>query len=87
VSLQALLQRADLLAHLAAQARVEVGQRLVEQQHRRLQHQRARQRHALLLAAGEFARQPVVEADQAHVAQRSRGARRLVLRTPDMRRP
>ena len=32
--LQALLQRADLLAHAAAQPRVEVGQRLVEQQHR-----------------------------------------------------
>jgi hypothetical protein len=51
---QRLLQLADLLAHAPAQLGVEVGQRLVEQQHRRLQHQRARHRHALLLAARQL---------------------------------
>ena len=37
-----------------AQLLVERGQRLVEQQHLRAARQRARQRHALLLAAGEL---------------------------------
>jgi hypothetical protein len=68
--LQALLQCPDFLAHFASQPGVQVGQRLVKQQHRRLQHQRARQRHTLLLPAREFAGQPVVKADQSHVAQR-----------------
>ena len=42
---------AQLVARALAQRRIEVGQRLVEQQHARLDHQRARQRDALLLAA------------------------------------
>ncbi len=67
---EALLQLADLLAHLPAQARVEVGQRLVEQQHRRLEHQRARHRDALLLAAGELRGQARVEAGQADGGER-----------------
>ena len=52
---QALLQVANFLAHLHAQARVEVGQRLVEQQHARPDDDRARERDALLLAARELA--------------------------------
>ena len=44
----------DLGAHLDAQLGVEVGERLVEQQQPRLQHQRAGDRDALLLAAGEL---------------------------------
>ena len=59
VSAEALLQVADLLAHLPAQPRVEIGQRLVEQQHRGLEHQRARDRDALLLAARQLRRQPL----------------------------
>ena len=79
--LQALLQRADLLAHAAAQPRVQVGQRLVEQQHAGLQHQRARHRHALLLPAGELARQALLEAGQAHQLHgRARALRRCVAR-------
>src|SRR3990167_1737998 len=70
---QALLQRADLFAHLTAQAGVEVGQGLVEQQHLGLQHQRTGQGHALLLAAREFTGQAVVIAHQAHAAQRLHG--------------
>ena len=50
-----LLDLADLLAHLPAQLGVQVRQRFVEQQHLRFQHQRARHRDALLLAARQFA--------------------------------
>ena len=46
------LQFADFDPHVLAQLGVEIGQRLVEQQHVGPEHQRARQRHALLLAAG-----------------------------------
>ena len=49
---------------MAAQLGVEIGQRLVEQQHLRLQHERARHRDALLLAAGQFAGQAVAVAGQ-----------------------
>ena len=49
------VQPADLETHLLAQIGVEVGERLVEQQRFRLDDQRARQRHALLLAARQFA--------------------------------
>ena len=48
------LQVLQLDLHVAAQLAVERGQRLVEQQHGRPVDQRARQRHALLLAAGQF---------------------------------
>src|SRR5882672_9554125 len=51
---QALVQRLDLGAHRDAQLRVEVGQRLVEQEHLRLAHDRAAHRDALALAAGEL---------------------------------
>ena len=50
------VQPPDLEAHLLAQIGVEVGQRLVEQQRLRFHDQRPRQRHALLLAARQFAR-------------------------------
>jgi hypothetical protein len=53
---QFLLPAAQLGAHLDAQEGVERRQRLVEQQHARLGDERARQRHALLLAAGQLAR-------------------------------
>ena len=47
-----LLDSADLDAHLLAQEGVQVRQRLVQQQHARLDDEAARQRDALLLAAG-----------------------------------
>ena len=50
------LDVADEDAHLLAQLGVEIGERLVEQQDARLDHERARQRDTLLLAAGELAR-------------------------------
>jgi hypothetical protein len=67
---QALLQVADLLAHLAAQPRVEVRQRLVEQQHRRLEHERAGHRDALLLAAGQLRGQARVVAGEPDRCER-----------------
>ena len=67
-----LLHAAQLAAHAQAQVFVERGQRLVEQQHARIGDQRARQRHALLLAAGELGRQPVGEALELHLGQSSR---------------
>ena len=53
---------AQLLAHRG----VERAERLVEQQHPRLDGERARQRHALALAAGELRRVAVGEAVEVH---------------------
>jgi hypothetical protein len=62
------------------QLRIEVRQRLVEQEDRGLEHQRARHRDALLLAAGELRRQPVAEARQSeHLELRHRERARLRL--------
>ena len=61
------LHAAQLLAHLDAQLLVERGQRLVEQQHARLGDRGARQRDALLLAAGKLRRQPIGEFGQPHL--------------------
>ena len=63
---QLALQPLQLEAHLLAQLGVEVGQRLVEQQQRRLHHQRARERQALLLAAGELGRLALGEVVELH---------------------
>src|SRR4029078_243127 len=52
-----LLKRANLLAHRPSQARVKVGERLVEQQNIRLEDERARHRHPLLLPPGHLGRQ------------------------------
>ena len=54
---QTALQPLQLLAHLDAQLEVEVGQRLVEHQDARLEHQRAGDRDALLLAARKLRRE------------------------------
>ena len=48
-------RRLQLLLHLLAQLEVERAERLVEQQHLRLVDERAGERHALALAAGELA--------------------------------
>ena len=58
--------RAQLVAHRLTQRGVEVGERLVEQQHARRDHERARQRDSLLFPAGKRLDRPlglVVEAD------------------------
>ena len=60
------LQRVQLEPRLQAQLGVEVGQRLVEEEQARLAHDGARERAALLLAAGQLARcarEKVADAD------------------------
>ena len=64
-----LLEIADLLAHRAAKARVEVRERLVEKQNIGFEDQRTGQRDALLLPAGHLGRQAVAEALEAHGGQ------------------
>ena len=71
-----LLDRAKLVAHLQAQLRVEIAQRLVEQQHLRLEHERARDRDALLLAARQRGCRPLAEPFHFDKAQRLRDALR-----------
>ena len=53
---QAPVQLRQLQPRAAAQRRIQVGQRLVEEEDRRLLHHRAADRHALPLAAGELPR-------------------------------
>ena len=50
---------ADFFAHFQTQPGIEVGEWFVQQQHVWLDHQRARQRHALLLAARKLVRRAV----------------------------
>ena len=57
----AFLQRLQLDLERAAQLGVERAERLVEQQHGRVEHERAGQRDPLLLAAGQLARPPLGE--------------------------
>ncbi len=55
---QPIAQRLEVGQHLLAARGVERGERLIEQQQTRLRQQRAPERHALALAAGELARPP-----------------------------
>ena len=64
------MQARDLHAHRHAQLGVEVGQRLVEQEHLRLAHQRAAERDALALAARQRGRLAI---EQRFQFQRRRG--------------
>ena len=77
----------DLGAHLEAQLGVQVGERLVHQHQRRLDHDGARDRHALLLSAGKLAGQlvgllpavaPVPVASSTRRAISAFGRRRVV---------
>ena len=58
--LEPLVQPLDLDAQFGAQLGVEIGERLVEQEHAGVAHQRAADGDALALAAGQF-RRPAVE--------------------------
>jgi hypothetical protein len=53
------VQLGELAAHVHAQLGVEVRQRLVHEERRRLAHHRAAERHALALATGQLCRAPV----------------------------
>ena len=78
------LQLAQLEAGLEAQLGVEVGERLVEQEQARLANDRARQRDALLLAAGELARRSLQQVADADLGGRpGDGAADLVARDAD----
>jgi hypothetical protein len=75
--------RRELAPGALTQRRVEVRQRLVEQQHARLRREGAGERHALLLPAGDLADPPALEARQVHAGECRRDARRdLRLRQP-----
>ena len=60
----------ELDLHLLAQLQVERAQRLVEQQHRGLVHDRARQRDALALPARELAPAGGRRTPQSHHLER-----------------
>ncbi len=59
--------------HVLGGVRVEVARRLVRQNQRRIGHDRARHRDALLLAPGELGGKVVHTAGHAHRLQRERG--------------
>ena len=67
---QAALQLAQLEAHALAQFGIEITERLVQEQHLRLAHQRAGQREPLLLPAGELRGHAIFVAVQFHLRQR-----------------
>ena len=58
------MQTRDLRARRSPQLRIEIRQRLVEQEHLRMTHERAAERDALALAAGELPRQSIHELRQ-----------------------
>jgi hypothetical protein len=64
------LQRLELDLEVLAELRVKRAERFVEQQHARLEHERARQRHPLLLAAGELIGLAVRELGQVDELER-----------------
>ena len=72
-----LVQLLDLGAHVDAQLRVEIGQRLVEQEQLRIAHQRTPHRHALALAARKLTGLAVEE--QLDLQQRRDPLHRRVL--------
>ena len=73
------VQLDQLGAHGGAQLGVEIGKRLVEQEGLRLAHQRAAQRDALALAAGELRR---LARRAARRCRASRRCRRCAARSP-----
>ena len=62
------LEPLQLAAHAQPQELVERRERLVEEQHARIGDQRAGERDALLLAAGELRRHAVGEGAHVHAA-------------------
>ena len=66
----------DLLAQAVAQRGVEVGERLVEQHEVGRRRERARERDALLLAAGELVHRALLRAGRGRRARAPRGCAR-----------
>ena len=73
-SRQLALDRLQLDLHLLAQLEVERAERLVEQQHARAVDERARERDALALAAGQLDRPALADVGEPHHRQRVGGA-------------
>ena len=73
---EAALQGADILAQLLAQFGVEIGERLVEKQDVRLDDERASERDALLLTAGELARIAFAERGEIDQVENAPSTRR-----------
>jgi len=67
------VQAAQPPPQLRADLRVERAERLVEQQHARLDGQRAGERHALALAAAQLRRVPILVAREADDAEQLAG--------------
>ena len=63
------LDALELQLHLAAELEIQRAQRLIQQQHIRLVNQRARNRHALLLAAGKAGNAALFKARQTDQRQ------------------
>ena len=61
-----------MILQVAPREGVERGERLVEQQHLRLRHQRARDRHPLRLPAGQLARPGIGLVGQADAREHTR---------------
>ena len=72
----------DFVAHLGPKRRVQMRERLVQQQCLRIREQRAGYRDALPLAAGKFAGTPVEQRLDMHRCSGSRDARIAVARSP-----
>ena len=64
-----LVQPANFEAHLFAQIRVQIAQRLVHQKNLRLDDQGASQRHSLLLSARQLGRITILQLRQMHDAE------------------
>ena len=80
--------RANSCGELALEQRVERGERLVEQQHLGLEHERASERDPLRLAAGELVRAARLVAGEPHALERLRDSRgRSALGTPRIASP
>ena len=73
------LQALDLRARVISQLGIQIAERFIQQQDRRLDHQGAGQRHALLLAAGDLLHLALFIAAQIHLFQRGRHAPALFL--------
>ena len=77
-----------MILQIPPRKRIERGERLVQQQHFRLRHQRTRNRHPLRLAAGQFARPGIGLVGEADPRQRGATfSRRIVAGSSDRPKP
>ena len=77
---QAALDAPDLILHFLTQTAVKGAERFVHQHQAGFKHQRPGDGHALLLAAGQLGRTPLLKSFQAHELQRAPDALSDLLR-------